>query len=171
MSVTTKEQAAAMQRNVDANRQTNPWPSPPDKESNYRVGIIDLRSEQVVLRNHNIPPAKANLTPRDRGMNKTETKFSHRLEAMKRAGDIVDWRFEALKFRLADMTTYTPDFLVIGTDGSITLIDTKAYWKKAGKVDITEDANVKVKVVADLYPWFAFQTAWEQGGLWQFKTY
>lgn len=68
MSVTTKEQADAMQRNVDANRQTNPWPSPPDKESNYRVGIIDLRSEQVVLRNHNIPPAKANLTPRDRGM-------------------------------------------------------------------------------------------------------
>lgn len=115
--------------------------------------------------------AKANLTPRDLGMNKTETKFSLRLEALKRAGHITEWRFEALKFRLADMTTYTPDFLVIGIDGSITLIDTKAYWKKAGKVGITEDANVKVKVVAEQYPWFVFQTTWEQGGGWQHKTY
>ncbi len=115
--------------------------------------------------------AKANLAPRDRGMNKTEIKFSHRLEALKRSGTIVEWRFEALKFRLADMTTYTPDFLVIGTDGSITLIDTKAYWKKAGKVGITEDANVKIKVVAEQYPWFAFQTTWEQDGGWYHKTY
>ena len=45
------------------------------------------------------------------------------------------------------------------------------YWKKAGKVGITEDANVKVKVVAEQYPWFVFQTTWEQGGGWQHKTY
>jgi hypothetical protein len=115
--------------------------------------------------------AKANIAPRDRGMNKTETKFSRHLEAMKRGGEIADWRFEPLKFRLADMTTYTPDFLVIGIDGSIALVDTKAYWKKAGKVGVTEDANVKIKVVADQYPWFTFQIAWEQDGIWQLKTH
>lgn len=166
MSNPTKDQAEELQRRVDANKVIGerkfdaiPPRTPAEQDAYVQAWIKD-----PIL-------AKANLAPRDRGMNKTETKFSHRLEAMKRAGDIVDWRFEALKFRLADMTTYTPDFLVIGTDGSITLIDTKAYWRKAGKVGITEDANVKVKVVADLYPWFAFQTAWEQGGLWQFKTY
>lgn len=135
------------------------------------ANVGSTRTENAGNEKQPVVRARANIAGRPSKLNKTETKFSHRLEAMKRAGDIVDWRFEALKFRLADMTTYTPDFLVIGTDGSITLIDTKAYWKKAGKVGITEDANVKVKVVADLYPWFAFQTAWEQGGLWQFKTY
>ena len=151
----TKEQVEEMQRRVEAN--SKPMSV---AEANRRIAA----AQPVV-------PAKANLAPHDRGMNKTETKFSHRLEALKRAGTIADWRFEALKFRLADMTTYTPDFLVIGIDGSITLIDTKAYWKKAGKVGITEDANVKIKVVAEQYPWFAFQTTWEQGGDWHHKTY
>lgn len=150
----TKEQVEEMQRRVEANSLISV------AEANRRIAEV-----QPVI------SAKANLTPRDLGMNKTETKFSLRLEALKRAGHITEWRFEALKFRLADMTTYTPDFLVIGIDGSITLIDTKAYWKKAGKVGITEDANVKVKVVAEQYPWFVFQTTWEQGGGWQHKTY
>jgi len=167
MSVFTKEQVDEMQRRVEANSK----PMSAEEFTRRMKAGIPVPLHRIIGDSPTNVLAKANLAPRDRGMNKTETKFSHRLEALKRAGTIVDWRFEALKFRLADMTTYTPDFLVISADGSITLIDTKAYWKKAGKVGITEDANVKIKVVAEQYPWFAFQTTWEQDGGWHHKTY
>jgi len=114
---------------------------------------------------------RANLKPRDRGMNKTEALYSQRLETMKRNGVIVDWRFEPVKFRLADHTTYTPDFMVIDIDGAVVFTDTKAYWKSAGKVGIEEDANVKLKVVAEQYPWFSFCIAYVKDGRWQFKHY
>jgi hypothetical protein len=39
-------------------------------------------------------------------MNETEAAYDSYLEAMKRAGMIGDWRFEAVKLRLADSTSY-----------------------------------------------------------------
>jgi hypothetical protein len=165
MSAFTKEQADEMQRRVEAN--SKPLPEE-EVIRRIKAGIpVPLPSIPMV----GGVVAKANLAPRDRGMNKTEAKFSHRLETMKRNGLIADWRFEPVKFRLADMTTYTPDFLTIDMDGVVTLIDTKAYWAKAGKVGVTEDANVKMKVVAEQYPWFTFQMWWEQKGEWKSKTY
>lgn len=43
-------------------------------------------------------------------MNKTEIAYSQHLEALKSCGEIVWWKFEAIKLRLADSTFYTPDF-------------------------------------------------------------
>lgn len=77
-------------------------------------------------------------------MNKTEAAYAKHLEGRKHAGE-VDWfRFEGMKFRLADKTFYTPDFAVLLANGELECHEVKGFWE--------DDARVKVKVVADQYP-------------------
>lgn len=80
-------------------------------------------------------------------MNKTEEAYAKRLSLLQTAGEIVRYRFEALKLRLADKTFYTPDFLVVTAD-EIQLHEVKGFWQ--------DDARVKIKVAAEQYPEFAF---------------
>ena len=115
--------------------------------------------------------AKANLSPRKSKLNKGEAQYAQVLEAEKRAGRITDYRFEAVKLRLADNTHLTMDFLVIDCDGFVQLHDVKALWSH-GKVGVQEDANIKMKVAASQYPYFQFLTVWkEKNGMWNKKTY
>ncbi len=109
--------------------------------------------------------------PRERPMNKTEAKYAVRLEAMRSQGRILRYRFEAVKLRLADRTYLTMDFMVQLPGGLIEFHDVKAYWKKAGRVGIEEDANVKMKVAAEQYPEWTFKAVWEKGGDWQEKVF
>lgn len=77
-------------------------------------------------------------------MNKTEMAYRIHLEVQKQSGLIAWYRFEGLKFRLADNTFYTPDFSVMLTDGSLQAHEVKGFW--------TDDARVKIKVAAEMYP-------------------
>lgn len=77
-------------------------------------------------------------------MNKTEKEYLEVLESEKRDGTIAWYKFEGVKFRLADNTFYTPDFIVMLWDGRIRLDEVKGFW--------TDDARVKIKVAADMYP-------------------
>lgn len=77
-------------------------------------------------------------------MNKTESAYSQHLEMRKHAGEVVWYRFEGIKLRLADNTFYTPDFAVMLTTGEMELHEVKGFW--------TDDARVKTKVAADQYP-------------------
>jgi hypothetical protein len=115
--------------------------------------------------------AKARTRGRDRGMNKTELYYASYLDGQKVAGKVHEWMFEGIKLRLADLTYLTIDFVVIMADGSIELHDTKAWWKKAGKVGITEDASVKMKVAAEQFPWLTIKCVWERDGRWHYKEY
>lgn len=81
-------------------------------------------------------------------MNGLEAKYAGRLEAQRRAGKILFWRYESLKFRLADRTWYTPDFYIMRADGCVELHETKGVWK--------DDARVKIKVTAEQFPEFLF---------------
>lgn len=81
-------------------------------------------------------------------MNKTEAAYAHHLELLRRAGQVQWIKFEGLKLRLADNTFYTPDFAVMAADGVMELHEVKGF--------MTEDANVKVKVAAQLYPFRFF---------------
>lgn len=76
--------------------------------------------------------------------NKTETAYGMELELRKAAGDVLWYRFEGLKLRLADNTFYTPDFAVMRSTGQMECHEVKGFW--------TDDARVKIKVAADLYP-------------------
>ena len=86
-------------------------------------------------------------------MNKTEARYSAHLEMLRSANEIAWYKYEALKFRLADKTFYTPDFVVMLPDGVIEIHEVKGYWE--------DDARVKIKVAAETFP-FQFIAITEQ---------
>jgi hypothetical protein len=98
-------------------------------------------------------------------MNQTETAFADLLQARKLAGEIIDFQFEAITFKLADGCRYTPDFAIWLADGSMELVDCKG----AGPVD--DKSRVKVKVAAEKFPMFLFvieqRQAKKNGGGWK----
>ena len=77
-------------------------------------------------------------------MNKTEAAYEAHLAALQFAGEILWYKFEGLKFRLADNTFYTPDFAVMLASGALEAHEVKGQW--------LDDARVKIKVAASLYP-------------------
>lgn len=96
-------------------------------------------------------------------MNKTETAYDAYLGLLLRAGEIDGHKFEGIKLKLADNTFFTPDFLVMAKDGVMELHDTKGTTKKlraSGEKEaapwIEEDAKIKLKLVAELYPFRVF---------------
>ena len=50
-------------------------------------------------------------------MNKTEAAYADHLELQRHAGEVLWFKFEPLKFRLADATFYQPDFMLLTKDG------------------------------------------------------
>lgn len=99
-------------------------------------------------------------------MNKTEAAYEDHLRLLASAGEVLWWRFEGLKLRLADNTFYTPDFAVMAGDGVIECHEVKGHW--------TDDARVKIKVAAASYP-FRFRAvkaeAKKRGGGWVVETF
>lgn len=94
-------------------------------------------------------------------MNKNEKKYADFLELRKKAGEIIRWVFEPLKFRLADNTFYSPDFMVV-TAEQIEIHEYKGHWE--------DDARVKIKVAAELFPEFQFIAArTDKTGSYQFE--
>lgn len=77
-------------------------------------------------------------------MNKTEAAYAAQLELRKVAGEILWYGFEAMKFRLAASTFYTPDFIIMLADGTLEAHEVKGHWE--------DDARVKIKVAAELFP-------------------
>ena len=78
-------------------------------------------------------------------MNKTETAYATTLAQRQHAGEVAWFKFEGLKFRLADNTFYTPDFAVMLADGALEAHEVKGHWQ--------DDARAKIKIAADMYPW------------------
>lgn len=79
-------------------------------------------------------------------MNKTEERYANEiLRPLLLAGEIVKYDFEAVKFRLAKKTFLTPDFYVV-TPTHIEIHEVKGHWE--------DDARVKMKVAAKLFPEF-----------------
>lgn len=95
------------------------------------------------------------------GMNKSETRYAEILECRLKRGEIHRWDFEPIRLKLGpdNKTTYTPDFMVIGNDGFIELIDVKGGF-------IMEDAMLKLKLAAKLFPMFTFRMAQYRNGEW-----
>lgn len=103
-------------------------------------------------------------------MNRTEAAYRDHLEAEKRAGRILEFWFEHIKLKIAgNACGYTPDFMVMRADGVIELHEVK------GSLRIfQEDAKVKAKVCADMYP-FPVKVVWprkkKDGGGWEEMQY
>jgi hypothetical protein len=82
-------------------------------------------------------------------MNKTEQAYSVQLDALKAAGEITWWAFEAIKLKLADKTYYTPDFVVMLADGALEIHETKGFWQ--------DDSRVKWKCAQEKFWMFKFR--------------
>lgn len=101
------------------------------------------------------------------GMNKLERAYSQHLEARRLAGEILSWRFEAIRLRLGSperlkaQAWFTPDFWVVTEDGLVEFHETKGRWMEA--------ARVRIKVAADLYPEFRFLAVRRSAAGWEFE--
>jgi hypothetical protein len=99
-------------------------------------------------------------------MNKTEAQYELYLKSLLQSGDILWYKFEGIKFRLADSCFYNPDFAVMRKDGQIEIHEVKGFWR--------DDAKVKIKVASELYP-FRFiaihKKAKKDGGGWAVVDY
>ncbi len=76
--------------------------------------------------------------------NKSEAAYESYLTGMLYLGEVMWFRFEGVKLRLADNTFYTPDFAVMRADGQLEMHEVKGFWE--------DDARVKIKVAAEQYP-------------------
>lgn len=94
-----------------------------------------------------------------RNMNKLEKAWADQLFLLLRAGEIMAYEYEAIKLRLADNTTFTPDFFVIDSEGYVEFHEVKGFWR--------EDARVKIKVAKEKYPWFRFIAITKIKGVWK----
>lgn len=112
-------------------------------------------------------PAKS----KSKGMNKAETFYSYELERQRQHGEIRTWKFEAIRFILAERTTYTPDFLVWMKNGDICLHEVKAVWRSTGKSHWEDDARAKIKIAAELFPEFQFYGVWWDGGQFNYEYF
>jgi len=102
--------------------------------------------------------AKARTRHEPGKMNNTEAKYEREVLLPNRPGLYLSWRFESIKFRLADKTFYTPDFVVVRSDGTIEAHEVKGFWE--------DDARVKIKVFAEMYPEFLVVAATYRNKAW-----
>lgn len=97
-------------------------------------------------------------------LNKTEQAYESVLKTMQYAGEILWYKFEGIKLRLADNTFYTPDFFIMNKDGQLEAHECKGF--------AMDDSMVKIKVAAENFP-FVFRLARVKpkklGGGWDIK--
>jgi len=63
-------------------------------------------------------------------------------------GEIVWYKFEGVRLKLANNTTYTPDFVAVTSAGLTEFHETKGFWR--------DDARVKIKLAASEFSCYKF---------------
>lgn len=100
-------------------------------------------------------------------MNRGEAAYAAHLADLLEGEKVVWIRFEGIKLRLGDNCFYTPDFAVMLANGMLELHEVKnGPWQ--------EDARVKIKVAAEMYPFrFIAVTALPKklGGGWKTESF
>jgi hypothetical protein len=97
----------------------------------------------------------------DRYRNKWEREYGQQLGMQRHIGEIVDFRYEGIAFRLADGTHLHPDFLVI-TPRGFEIHEVKGRRR--------EKWWSRFKVAVEMFPWFRwFVCSRKKGGTWELK--
>jgi hypothetical protein len=129
------------------------------REENERLGIRPSPRVAFVEEEQTAPQASAPKEARPRHeagkMNGLEKRYAAYLDIRKAVGEIRGWKFEAIKLRLAPATFYNVDFTVHMADGSFEHHEVKGgHWE--------DDARVKIKVAARIFPEYKFVVAREK---------
>lgn len=104
-------------------------------------------------------PQKKRLRQNSSGLNKTEAAFFAHLKAMMPEHS---HHAQALTLRIGNGVRYTPDFASFATTGEIVAHEVKGFMR--------DDAAVKLKVAASLYPQIRFRLVSKaKGGTWEMQ--
>lgn len=133
--------------------------------TNY--GPMDLAVDNKTGRAKAMKPAAGHAVPAKvsaaapasspRYRSKLEAAFACKLELGRRAFALVRWWHEPFSLRLAAKTFYRPDFLVQSGE-TLTIYEVKGFRR--------DDAMVKLKVAARLFPCFRFVLVEREKGQW-----
>lgn len=97
-------------------------------------------------------------------MNKTEQRYASHLEGLKICGEIQYYAFDSMKFRLADKTFYSPDFIVLRATDELEAHEVKGHWE--------DDARVKIKVAASMHPIPFIAVKWnDKNNCWDYENF
>ena len=89
--------------------------------------------------------ATGRLAEKTEGMNKTEASYAALLDWEVSQGMVAAYWYESVKLRLATRTWYTPDFLVLYSNGGFQFVEIKGF--------LRDDAAVKYKLAREQYSW------------------
>jgi len=134
------------------------------------IHLTESEYQQIAGHTYKNPPKNPAIR-----MNKWETAYSQYLDARKFANEIRDYRFEPFKLILthgrpgvAEMS-YKPDFLVVNwpsmkpEDDLFEIHEVKGFMR--------EDAQLKLKMAAELFPYFVFVLVTREKGHWVWRRY
>lgn len=121
---------------------------------NKGVTVISARDfREAALKRAAAPPsarALGRLAPGQ--LNKTEARFDAHLWRQQAVGAVLWHRAQCLSLKLADGCWFRTDFVILPADHVLTIVDVKG-----AKPMIEEDAKVKMKVAASIFPFrFAY---------------
>lgn len=123
------------------------------------------------------PPKAQGRIRQPKGQNKTEAAYDAHLATEQRIGAVLWYRFECIKLRIGENCHVTIDFFVMGEDGVLEAHDTKGCKKMKrisgeiyGKPYIEEDARIKLRAIAEMYP-FRVKAVYFYEGIWQCEEF
>ena len=93
------------------------------------------------------------------GLNKTEARYAAELDYLIRKGVVVEWRFEAIKLRLAKKCFFCPDFFVRFSNGRLRFVEIKGF--------LRDDASIKFKLAREQYAWAEWSMLRYVRGCWE----
>lgn len=102
--------------------------------------------------------AKARPVKASPDMNKLERRYAEHLERMRMAGKILHWKAHPGSLKLGPNLHYRPDFFVVALDGTLEVHETKGYMR--------DDAQVKIRAAAEIFPWLTFRLVYFKIGRW-----
>lgn len=130
-----------------------------------RFSAEQARALRLALPATVVAPSKAKDGPRPliegKYRNKTEAAYALHLEGLRISGQIVDYGYERIALRLAKRTTYNPDFDLVLADRTTIIDEVKGFWR--------DDARVKIKVAARMFPHFRFRAVTREKGDWVYE--
>jgi len=94
--------------------------------------------------------------------NQWELDFASRLEVLRHYGDIKGWGRDLINLRLAYRTFYRPDFFYVDQNDRINFYEIKGFER--------DDAMVKIKVAASMFPFFDFTLVRRKKGEWHYES-
>lgn len=104
-------------------------------------------------------------------MTKLELAYSIHLTEREKRGEIIWFAYEAMKFKLADKTYYTPDFIVLTAAHFLEAHECKGHWRMFQN----DSGRIKIKVAAERFWWLDFVGVMKEpakrGGGWKFEKF